>query len=85
MPIDYMVVSFIEKVVLGVNVWEQLGVGNAHKEGVNQSRDERAWERGLTSDEISKAMGYGTGRYCGDWNIHFCNYWILIDYQWFTN
>ena len=38
----------------------------AHKEGVDQRRDERAWERGLTSDEISKAMGYGTGRYCGD-------------------
>ena len=38
----------------------------AHKEGVNQRRDERAWEGGLTSDEISKAMGYGTGRYCGD-------------------
>ena len=38
----------------------------AHKEVVDQRRDERAWERGLTSDEISKAMGYGTGRYCGD-------------------
>lgn len=38
----------------------------AHKEQENQRRDERAWERVLTSDEISKAMGYGNGRYCGD-------------------
>lgn len=38
----------------------------AHKEQENQRRDERTWERGLTSDEIAKAMGYGNGRYCGD-------------------
>lgn len=38
----------------------------AHEERASQRKDERAWERNLTGSEISKAMGYGIGRYCGD-------------------
>lgn len=38
----------------------------SHEKGASQRKDERAWERNLTRAEISKAMGYGIGRYCGD-------------------